>query len=149
MQKLIRLLFFLLLSLISATKGQTLSMTPSSTPLTPCPDSPNCVCSEYQDVESHIDPIRFNGDPKRAWEKAKAVAIELGGVPTREEKNTIKFVYTSFLFHFHDDLEMRLEPKKELIQIRSASRTGYFDFGVNRRRVEKLRSRFRQAIAGI
>jgi uncharacterized protein (DUF1499 family) len=50
---------------------------------------------------------------------------------------------TSLVFRFVDDLELELRPGDEIIAVRSASRKGYSDFGVNRRRVEDLRESLR------
>ena len=46
----------------------------------------------------------------------------------------------SALFGFVDDLELHLRASDGIIAVRSASRLGYGDLGVNRRRVESLRS---------
>ena len=51
----------------------------------------------------------------------------------------------SRLWKFVDDLELSLSPADGWIQVRSASRVGYSDFGVNRRRVEALREELRAA----
>jgi uncharacterized protein (DUF1499 family) len=49
----------------------------------------------------------------------------------------------SLVFRFVDDLELELRPGDGIIAVRSASRKGHSDFGVNRRRVEDLRERLR------
>ncbi len=46
----------------------------------------------------------------------------------------------SALFGFVDDLELHLRPGEKMMAVRSASRLGYADFGVNRKRVEQLHS---------
>lgn len=51
---------------------------------------------------------------------------------------------SSALFGFVDDLELHLRPEQNLIAVRSAARLGRSDFGVNRKRVENLRSLLRQ-----
>ncbi len=50
----------------------------------------------------------------------------------------------SRIFGFIDDLEFRQDEKSAVVHVRSASRNGYYDFGVNRRRVEKIRQLFEQ-----
>jgi uncharacterized protein (DUF1499 family) len=50
--------------------------------------------------------------------------------------------YRSAAFGFVDDVEFLLDAAGSRIEVRSASRTGYYDFGTNRRRVEEIRSRF-------
>ena len=58
------------------------------------------------------------------------------------EERYIHTEFTSAFFRFVDDVEFLLDDGTRTIHVRSASRVGYSDFGVNRRRVEELRSRF-------
>jgi uncharacterized protein (DUF1499 family) len=65
------------------------------------------------------------------------------GARIAEEKaGYLRAEFRSSLFGFVDDLELLLDKAAKRIDVRSASRTGYFDFGVNRRRVEEIRKRF-------
>ena len=50
--------------------------------------------------------------------------------------------FTTLLFRFVDDVEFLLDGGSKTIDVRSASRVGYYDLGVNRRRVEAIRARF-------
>jgi uncharacterized protein (DUF1499 family) len=52
--------------------------------------------------------------------------------------------FTTLLLRFIDDVEIYFEESKAVIHVRSASRLGYWDLGVNRRRVERIRSRFEE-----
>lgn len=107
-------------------------------PLSPCPNKPNCVCSEHQDDAKHaIAPIQYRGDvPLEAMLKAIGAT---GGLVVEKSDTAVHATYTSRLFRFVDDVHMRWDADKGLIQVRSASRVGYSDFGVNRKRVEALR----------
>jgi uncharacterized protein (DUF1499 family) len=107
--------------------------------LLPCPASPNCVSSEAQD--SHRVPgftLTKSSDP--AW---AAVAQTLAALPrTKIITQTADYLHaecTSAIFRFVDDLELQLR-SDGTIAVRSASRLGYGDMGVNRRRVERLRA---------
>ena len=60
-------------------------------------------------------------------------------------ENHIRAEIYSRVFNFIDDLDLIIDHQQGLIHIRSAARTGYYDFGVNRRRIEKLRIRLQQA----
>ena len=51
----------------------------------------------------------------------------------------------SFLFGFIDDVEFIINDEQKRIHVRSASRTGYWDLGVNRKRIESLRTKFHQS----
>ncbi|WP_018294832.1 DUF1499 domain-containing protein [Mariprofundus ferrooxydans] len=106
--------------------------------LRPCPDSPNCVCSEafsQADKEHAIEPVQVG---ETTWERLKSRIIELGGVIKQDDGHYLHATFTSSLFHFVDDVELRLDSEQGLIQIRSASRVGRSDLGVNRKRVEQI-----------
>lgn len=111
--------------------------------LGPCPSSPNCVCSsDSADASSHIPPLRFDpagGDPMEAL--ARAVQA-LGGEVVARDGHYLHATFTSRWLRFVDDLECLAVPGEGVIHVRSASRVGYYDFGVNRRRVEALRKAF-------
>ncbi len=107
----------------------------------PCPDSPNCV-SSYADDEAHrVDPL-----PLRAGDDDPLAAIRrvLASMPrtkvVTEDGDYVHVTCTSLVFRFVDDLELRLDRQNGVIHVRSASRVGNGDLGVNRRRVEKLRA---------
>lgn len=111
--------------------------------LSACPGTPNCVCSQ-DDHEAHaIEPLSFRGDPALAWER-------LNGVMKSWPRTTIIAATETYLhaecrslvFRFTDDVEFRLDPVARVIHIRSASRAGRSDLGVNRRRVEAIRKAF-------
>jgi len=107
--------------------------------LRPCPGTPNCVVSEYRGEEAYAKPFAFSGEPNVAWENAKASVTSLGG---RIEKDTGDYLWATFrskIWRFVDDVELRLDVAGKTIHVRSASRVGRGDLGVNRKRVELLR----------
>jgi uncharacterized protein (DUF1499 family) len=55
--------------------------------------------------------------------------------------------FTSRLFRFVDDVEFSFDDTNKLINFRSASRKGYSDLGVNRKRMEEIRKRFESALS--
>ncbi|MCF6282980.1 MAG: DUF1499 domain-containing protein [Candidatus Polarisedimenticolaceae bacterium] len=115
-----------------------------------CPAKPNCVCSEFRDdVDHYIEPIVIpsdvNGDVKSTIKEAIQV---LGGEIQTDNGDYIAAIFSSSLFGFIDDLEVRLSATQSVIHTRSASRVGYGDFGVNRRRVESLRELLHKRFAG-
>ena len=59
-----------------------------------------------------------------------------------ENQNYLHFECRSRLFRFVDDLEFLIDPDARVIQVRSASRVGYSDLGVNRARVNQVRVAF-------
>jgi uncharacterized protein (DUF1499 family) len=56
--------------------------------------------------------------------------------------NYIHCEFTSALFRFVDDVEFHFDDTTKTIHLRSASRTGYSDLGLNRRRIEHIREKF-------
>ena len=109
--------------------------------LSPCPESPNCVCSEHQDKYS-VEPLYFNDSSQKAWERARNALQEMGGKIEVDKKDYLRAVFTTNIFRFRDDVELRMEAEKSRIQIRSSSRVGYSDFGQNRKRAEKIRTQY-------
>jgi uncharacterized protein (DUF1499 family) len=59
-----------------------------------------------------------------------------------EQGNYLHVEMRSLMFRFVDDVEFSLAASAGLIHVRSASRVGYSDFGVNRKRVERIRAAF-------
>jgi len=111
--------------------------------LRPCPEAPNCVCSEYPGT-SFVEPLHFIGPPQGAWKRAKEVIREMGGRIEIEREGYLWAVFFTRIFRFRDDVELRMDYDEARIHIRSASRVGYSDLGQNRKRVERLRARFNQ-----
>ncbi len=106
-----------------------------------CPEKPNCVCSEPETQASHrVQPLRFSGSSTRAWLKLQQKLSAMGGIVVAEQPGYLHVEFRSRIFRFVDDLELRLQEQDGLIHVRSASRVGYSDFGVNRKRVDKLRT---------
>ena len=103
-----------------------------------CKPTPNCVSSQADpaDQEHYIAPIAYSGtmqELRRAVESMTRAAV------IREEGNYLYAEYSSALMGFVDDVELLLDEKARLVHVRSASRLGRSDFGVNRKRIEELR----------
>lgn len=109
--------------------------------LSPCPDSPNCVSSDARDDGHQIAPFTFSVPAAKAWQLLKEQVVKLPRTAIVTEKPGYLHVECrSAVFGFVDDLEFQLRADQGLIAVRSAARTGYYDFGANRQRVEKLRA---------
>lgn len=117
--------------------------------LAPCPDSPNCVSSLTVDAKHAVAPLSFNGDPETAWDALKAVVLKQKRTRIiRVDGHYLQAECRSLVFRFVDDLAFLLVPGEQLIHVRSASRTGTSDFGVNRRRIEHIRREFMELLTG-
>lgn len=110
--------------------------------LQPCPATPNCVCSEYQDQIAYIEPLLYTTTTEQAWAKLKRVISETGGTVITEEAGYLRLAYKTPLLRYIDDVEFRLDNTTRRIHVRSASRVGQSDMGANRKRVEKIRLAF-------
>ena len=111
-----------------------------------CPSSPNCVCSEHPSDKSDIEPLTYSGDASVAWTALKDAIEATDGTLEKDEDGYLWASYRSRIFRFIDDVECRLDADSNTIHIRSAARSGYSDFGVNRKRVEQIRSEFQERI---
>jgi uncharacterized protein (DUF1499 family) len=112
----------------------------STEKLSPCPDSPNCVSSRADDERHFIAPFIYTGTLSEA--QSNLISI-LQSIPRARliniERNYIQVEFTSALFGFIDDAEFYFPENEKLIHVRSAARVGYYDFGVNRTRLERIR----------
>lgn len=112
--------------------------------LAPCPTSPNCVVSQgASDREHEIAPLAYTGD--RADAMATLQKIVAAQPRTQIIKQTDDYLYAEFtsrLMGFVDDVEFYFDSDQPVIQVRSASRLGESDLGVNRKRIEALRLQF-------
>jgi len=109
----------------------------------PCPDKPNCVCSQDSDLAHQIGPISYQDSQPAAVEKIKAIVsgLERTELLSESEKH-LHYAFTSLLFRFTDDVEFFIDDEQKMIHLRSASRVGHSDFGVNRKRMEEIKRRF-------
>jgi len=109
--------------------------------LAPCPASPNCVSSDARDESHRVPPLALAVDSAEAWRAARERVSELPRTRiVRVTADSLHAECRSAVFGFVDDLELQLRPEEGIIAVRSASRLGYSDLGVNRRRVEDLRT---------
>jgi uncharacterized protein (DUF1499 family) len=112
--------------------------------LAACPSSPNCVNSQADDRQHGISPLEFNGDAVTAMEKLAGVVAAIPRTQVIQSKSDYLYVeFSTPLMGFVDDVEFYCDGKA--IQVRSASRLGYSDLGVNRKRIEAIRAALRDA----
>jgi uncharacterized protein (DUF1499 family) len=107
-----------------------------------CPDSPNCV-STMASGESHaIPPYVYQTSTESAKHVLKQVFRQFPRTTlVKEAEDYLHFKTSSFLFGFVDDVEFWFDEVAKTIHFRSAARSGYYDFGVNRKRMEDVRHR--------
>ena len=108
--------------------------------------TPNCVSSQADaaDTEHYIAPIAYKGDAAAAMATVrKAVEGMEGATVIRQEGAYLYAEFRTKVMRFVDDVEFLADDKAGLVHVRSASRLGRRDFGVNRARVEALRARIK------
>ena len=113
--------------------------------LSPYPPTPNCVSSQEKNSQHRIQPITFEVSLELAKERLNRVINSMRG--TRIITQDVLYWHVEFstqLLRFIDDVEFYFDGSQSRIHVRSASRQGYWDLGVNRRRVETIRSRFEE-----
>jgi uncharacterized protein (DUF1499 family) len=105
---------------------------------------PNCVSSTVEKSDSHyIEPIKFNGTTAEAWNKLQTIVKASPRVNIVAVKPG--YLYAEFKsagMGFVDDVEFALDEAAGVVQVRSASRLGVRDLGVNRARIEFIRDQF-------
>jgi uncharacterized protein (DUF1499 family) len=130
--------------LLSGCTGTSPQLGVQTGMLKSCPDSPNCVNSQAKDEKHNIEPIKFSGTVSEAKKKLTTVIKSLENSQIIvSDSNYIRAEFTSSIFRFVDDVEFYLvenEAEKVIVHLRSASRIGHSDMGVNRKRMEEIRS---------
>lgn len=110
--------------------------------LAACPGTPNCVSSQSQDAQSKIAPLAYNSTPAEAMAKLKTVIGDMEKTKIITETNNYLYAeFSSKLMGFVDDVEFLLDDSAKVIHVRSASRLGQSDLGVNRKRIEAIRAK--------
>lgn len=112
--------------------------------LKPCPSSPNCVSSLAEEDPNHrAPPLSWTGELTQAKVRLRQAVLAAGNATFVVEEDTYWHIeFRSRLFRFVDDVEFLFDLASKQIHVRSASRVGRSDLGVNRKRVEKIRALF-------
>lgn len=134
--------------LLSGCSGAMPNLGINNSKLTPCPKTPNCVSSQAHDEEHFIEPIYYAGSQREAhYHLLQIIESEKRTKIIKDQENYIRVEFTSALFRFIDDVEFYFPKEKAedtVIHVRSASRVGSSDLGVNRKRIERIRSKFQK-----
>jgi uncharacterized protein (DUF1499 family) len=110
--------------------------------LADCPGKPNCVSSQVSDKAHFVAPITYQEEKLAALMRLKRTIESIKNTTiVKETENYLRIECKSAMMGFVDDMEFYF-PEEKVIHLRSASRIGYSDFGVNRKRAEKIRKLF-------
>lgn len=110
--------------------------------LAQCPATPNCVSSQAPPGKHEIAPLDFRGDPDQAFARLRELLLARRDTRLVAEAQDYLRVEFRTRLGFVDDGEFLLDRGRRTIQVRSASRLGYSDFGKNRQRLEEVRMAF-------
>jgi uncharacterized protein (DUF1499 family) len=132
--------------LVTGCSGKMTTLGVESGQLTSCPTSPNCVNSQAKDDEHFIEPIVSTKTQSQTKERLVSILNDTKNAEIKIIQNDyLRAEFTSSVFRFVDDVEFYFPQTTSndlIIHVRSASRVGYFDFGVNRKRIEEIRNQF-------
>ncbi|MBM9498987.1 DUF1499 domain-containing protein [Leptospira sp. 201903071] len=109
-----------------------------------CPQTPNCVSSVVPETDSEhsIKPLSYKGTLEEGKTKLKTAIGEISRTQiVKEESDYLYVEFTSLIWRFVDDVEFVFDPNSPTIHVRSASRLGKSDLGVNRKRIETIREK--------
>ena len=98
--------------------------------------------SEYASEYARIAPLAVRGDGAATMARLRTLLAEWPGATLIEDRpDYLRVEFSTRWLRFIDDAEFWLDPAGRVIQVRSASRLGRKDFGVNRKRIESIRAR--------
>ncbi len=110
--------------------------------LAACPQTPNCISSQSPDTVHKIEPFSYSSTPAAAIANLKTVIQKMERTKIiTQTSNYLYAEFTSAIMRFVDDVEFYLDEREKVIHVRSASRLGQSDLGVNRKRVEAIREK--------
>jgi len=139
-------LFLILMSAVACAGHAQESRNKTSADLLPCPDSPNCVSTKSKDAGHGMPPLPYLKSREESMNRLLELVREMKRATIVSSTPSYLHVeFRSALFRFVDDVEFALDDSARVIHFRSASRTGYYDFGVNRKRMKEISDRYLRA----
>ena len=140
MKKLVIALAILTIMIIGCRSIRPKNLGVTAGKLAPCPSSPNCVNSQAEDADHRIAPFKYTNSLADAKSALKSVIAALPRTNVVTETNDYLHVeFTTAILRFVDDVEFYFDDQRKVIELRSASRVGHSDLGVNRKRIETIR----------
>jgi uncharacterized protein (DUF1499 family) len=139
-------LFFIVMSAVGCGGHAQESRSKTPADLAPCPDSPNCVSTKSKDPGHMMPPLPYLKSGEDSMNRLVAIVREMKRATIVSATPSYLHVeFRSVLFRFVDDVEFVLDDSAGVIHFRSASRTGYYDFGVNRKRMKQISDHYLRA----
>ena len=120
----------------------------SSQTFTPCSIAPHCVSSQADHGIHYVAPFSYTGSAQHARAALLQTLRSSGSASVEEADNGIVHATFRSTVGFVDDVTFAIKPEQNIIDVKSSSRIGFYDLGVNGRRVERLRARFEALLKG-
>jgi uncharacterized protein (DUF1499 family) len=110
--------------------------------LAPVAEDRSNAVSSFSTSEAHrIAPLAAAPDPRAAFARLREIVAATERTTIVEQRADYLYAeYRSRTMGFIDDVEFLLDEPGRVIHVRSASRLGRSDFGVNRARIESIRA---------
>ena len=106
------------------------------------------MCSQYRwPVWNYVAPLRGIQDFAAAFEVLDEVVSRLPQTEVVSSRGSYLHALARSPKGYIDDVEFLAAPAEKTIHLRSAARSGVFDFGVNRRRIRRVKRMFRAEMA--
>ena len=123
---------------------------PGCPKLAPCPSSPNCISTQSTNPDKYMPPLPYAANAEESRSIIRSIIESMPRSNIVEEKaHYIHAEFRSLIFRFVDDIEFLFDEEAKTIHFRSASRAGYSDFGVNRRRMQNISERYLEILGNI
>jgi uncharacterized protein (DUF1499 family) len=107
--------------------------------LAPVSSKPNNVSTQAEDEAKKVTPLPMKASIAATMEAIKQAVNQYGGATIQSESETYLYViFTTSLMKYHDDVEFWIDEVNGVVHFRSASRAGYSDMGLNRKRYDAL-----------
>jgi len=136
-------LLFILFGALGCISDAPHSLGKDIADLAPCPDSPNCMSSLSEDPRHAMPPLPYTTSGRESMDRLVQIVQGMNRATIVSAAPTYLHVeFRSAIFRFVDDVEFVLDNTARVIHFRSASRTGWYDFGVNRRRMTQISNHY-------
>ncbi|SFJ61422.1 Uncharacterized conserved protein, DUF1499 family [Halobacillus dabanensis] len=107
--------------------------------LSGCPQTPNCVSTQTNQTDKKMSPLDFAKDLETTKQLVKEVLNQMERTTVvTESENYLHCIVRTKWIKFKDDVEFYFDEDTRTVHFRSASRVGYSDFGVNKKRMKEF-----------
>jgi uncharacterized protein (DUF1499 family) len=108
----------------------------------PCHEKQTCVSTHADESDElhYIKPIHYQSSKEEAMNKIVNILNSLKRTKLIEKQDDyMRYEFITLLLRFKDDVEFYFDDDSKIIHFRSQSRIGGYDWGTNRKRMEKIR----------